>query len=310
MLDESFWLNKFSVGLALDTTYEDFSALLDRYAKFIDNFYLSLPLGDRFHGRDLVAKQLKDPETIKLFWKMVDCIKEHGINIEIVFNTYFLEDGDFALASSLMDSRDLYPDKIGILDKYYARAKETFPHSKIINSVNNMPNTLEAFKQITNQYDEIVIGRHFIRDKEIFKFVKEKLGAKSILLINNGCSHTCGGCDSIEYCRSVYERDSRRFSNEYIYALQSILPYEFHDKYFSFDDVSYFKLSTRNANTDYIRKCLDSYIYNRSQEYVNLSCKNYIIWSRLAWNVEHFPNFNYDRIMKTKQDICRKLNPV
>ena len=38
---------KFSVGIAMNTTLEDFADLLKKYEPYIDNFYGSLPLGDK-----------------------------------------------------------------------------------------------------------------------------------------------------------------------------------------------------------------------------------------------------------------------
>ena len=51
MKDTSFFSKRFSVGLALDTTLDEFNELLDQYAWAIENIYFSLPMGDKFHAR-------------------------------------------------------------------------------------------------------------------------------------------------------------------------------------------------------------------------------------------------------------------
>ena len=38
---------KFSVGIAMNTTLQEFADLLNKYEPYIDNFYGSLPLGDK-----------------------------------------------------------------------------------------------------------------------------------------------------------------------------------------------------------------------------------------------------------------------
>ena len=53
---------KFSVGMAMNTTLQEFSNLLKIYGPYIDNFYGSLPLGDKYHGRPFIAQQFHNPE--------------------------------------------------------------------------------------------------------------------------------------------------------------------------------------------------------------------------------------------------------
>ncbi|WP_415930258.1 hypothetical protein [Zhenpiania hominis] len=306
MLEEAFWYKKFSVGLALDTTFEEFEDLLNLYADYINNIYFSLPIGERFHNRFLVAQQYNNPEIVEMFWKMVRLIKRYGIKTEVVFNTRGLRKSDFDLAKKYVDANGIVVDKVGILDEYYDDVKIAFPKAHIVNSVNNMPNNIEDFSKLIHQYDEIVIGRHLIRDSKLIKYVDNVLDSKVVLLVNNGCSHTCGGCDSVEYCQYVYQRDIAKYSKSFIFAIQSIFPYEFHEHYFDFSNVSYFKISTRTSNTKYIMKCLDSYIHNSTKEYIKLDRGNYYLWSRLGWHVDYFDEFEYEEIKKIKMEICKK----
>ena len=201
-------------------------------SRYIDNFYCSLPLGDKFHGRTHVANQFKNPENIKKFWEIAKLINKSDVSFEIVFNTDKLTEEDFYMCRNELEKHEITVDKIAILDKYYELVSAIFPNVKLVDSVNNMPNTLDGIRQISHKYDEIVIGRQFIRNTDAFRIVTEELGSDCVLLVNNGCSHICGGCQSFDYCNDCYEKEKNRTSAEYLYALQSILPYEISEEYF------------------------------------------------------------------------------
>ena len=202
---------KFSVGIAMNTTLEDFADLLKKYGPYIDNFYGSLPLGDKYHGRTFIAQQFHDREMQEKFWKIAKMINESGINLEIVFNTDGLTEEDFKECKYQLEKKGIVVNKIAVLDWYFDAVKELFPSVGIINSVNNMKNTPEGFRKIRHGYDEIVIGRHFIRDGEIPRIIQDELHAKTVLLLNNGCSHVCGGCRTQEYCRQSYEKEKDKY---------------------------------------------------------------------------------------------------
>ena len=308
--ENSIWEKRFSVGIAIETTLSDFENMLNKYGRYIDNFYGSIPLGDKFHGRVHIVNQFKNPDNINKFWEIAKLINKYGINLEIVFNTDNLTEEDFYMCRDELKKHEVTVDKIAILDKYYEQVQAIFQKVKLINSVNNMPNTLDGIRNISHKYDEIVIGRHFIRNVEAFHIVTKELGADCVLLVNNGCSHICGGCRSFDYCKECYEKGREKTSAEYLYALQSILPYEISEQYFDTSDVKLFKLSTRNADTEFICKCLDSYIHNNGKEYVDKSLHHYLMWSRLIWHQDYFDSFDYERIRSIKQKICKNIKHV
>lgn len=305
MIQESFWKKKFSVGLTMDTSIKEFDAFLAGNEMYIDNIYVSLPLGDRFHGRKQIQNQFHNPENIALFWNLIRLIKSYHIAIEVVFNTEILCEKDIILSKEELERHEICVQKIAVLDKNYDIVKRMFPNIKVIKSVNEMPNTYVGLQNILYNYDEIVIGRHFIRDKKAHEIISKEKNAAVILLLNNGCSHICGGCDTFAHCQQMYLEASQRFSPEYLYALQSILPYELHDNYFDISNVSFFKLSTRNGDTKYLSDCLQSYINNDAEKYVSENFENYLLWSRLSWHMKYFKNFHYQEIQKIKKSICR-----
>jgi collagenase-like PrtC family protease len=290
----------------MNTNIKEYDDFLKKYHSYIDNIYMSLPLGDRFHGRNHIAQQFKQKEKVDLFWELVKMIQSYGINVEVVFNTHLLKDDDLLMSRDELEKHNVNPQKIGILDMYYEMAKEIYPDADLINSVNNMPDTFEGMQKLKGKYEEIVIGRQHTRNSDMFEFVKKTVGSKVVLLINNGCSHTCMGCREVEYCKKVYERDVQKYSPEFLYALQSIMPYELHDNYFDFSNVDYFKISNRNADTEYTIKCLDSYINNNAECYLAQKKENYFLWARLMWHMKYYDSFNYDSIKEMKKEIAKK----
>jgi len=304
MLDELFFEKCFSVGLALNTDINRFNRFLDRYHMFIDNIYFSLPLGDRFHGRDLVSKQFRESENVTLFWQLIKSVVEHSIHTDVVFNTHGLLRSDFEEAKALLQENNLHIDKISLLNDYYKDIRELFPNATLVRSVNDMPDEENDILSECHKFDEVVIGRQHIRNSKLFSQIQEK-GTRCVLLLNNGCSHTCGGCRSFEYCEKTFERDSKKYSSEYVYALQSILPYEIHENFFDINSISFFKLSTRNADVEYIEKCILSYIHNNALKFVNENYSNYLLWSRLYWHIKFFCDYDFKKIKMHKINICK-----
>lgn len=308
MKNKDFWHKRFSVGLPLMITTDEFRACLETYHDYIDTVYLSSPMGDRFHAREQIAEQLKNRDKVELFWKLAEIIKDkkYDINLEIVFNTPKLIPGDIEESRELFDQHDIKVDKVAVLDSidwYYDSAKEYFPEAKIVQSVNNMKNTPEGLKTYKHKYDEIILGRQLIRNTEAARTVKE-LGSKCVLLLNNGCSFICGGCREKAYCKRMYDKARESHSAEYLYAQQSIMPFELHDDYFPLQYYDYFKLATRNGDADYINKTLDSYINNKTEEYLDQGIRHYSLWGKLAWHIPHNEEFDLDRIREIKKQIC------
>lgn len=298
---------KFSVGLAMNTTLGEFENMISQYGDYIDNIYCSIPLGDQFHGRTYVAEQFRHSEVVDRFWKLVKIINDSGIDLEIVFNTDHLTEDDFLNCRRELDNHHVKVQKICVLEGYYDLIKRIFPEVLIVNSVNNMRNSKEEIRSINIPFDEIVIGRQYIRDSEVFRIVSEELHAGTVLLLNNGCSHICGGCRSFDYCRLCYETAKNKYSPEYLYALQSIMPYEIHEDYFDISGVKLLKLSTRNADTELICKCLDSYINNKVEEYLEKGVHHYMMWARLKWHMDYYDSFDPERIKSLKKQICKIL---
>lgn len=306
MPDPSFFHKKFSVGLSLDTTLPEFESFLDRYQDYINNFYFSLPLGDKFHARTRVVEQMRDPETVALFWQLLRRIRDHGIKLELVLNNGNVSGEDIERAARMLREHGIRVDMVGITDDIYEEVRAAFPARELVFSFKNHTHTRQDFAALTHHYDEIVLGRQNIRNTRLFSFIRRELGAGVVLLLNNGCSHICGGCTTLRNCHRAYYQARFRHDPEYLYALQSILPWEIHSGLLDVSDVKLFKISSRNASVRYLEDALHSYIFCEEDSYIRQDRSNYMLWARLAWHVEHYRHFSLDRIRAYKARIYRR----
>lgn len=306
MKSNDFFYKRFSVGLTLDASISSFETFLLKYSKYISNFYFSLPLGDKFHARENVVKQMHDPSKVDLLWKMLKMIKSYGIKLELVLNNGNITESDIVASKKLLNEHGITIDLLGITDDIYADVKKHFPSQELVYSFKNRSHVKKDFENASGHYDEIVLGRQNIRNYELFEYIKTQLNSKVVLLINNGCSHICGGCTTLENCHSSYYRAKLTYSPEVLYALQSVMPYEIHEDLLDLSNVDLLKISSRNASLQYLSDCMDSYINCIEDAYIEESCNNYLLWGRLAWHVEYYDVFSLERIRNYKASIYAK----
>ena len=316
MKNKEFFYKRFSVGLTLDTTLELFEQFLSKYHKYIANFYFSLPMGDKFHSRVNVKQQLRDPEKVAMFWKMLSLIKSFDIKLELVLNNGNVTEAEAYKAKELLSEHNIEIDLVGITNDIFEIVQRVFPSKEVVYSFNNRTNTRAEFERIPFHYDEIVLGRQNIRNVELFDRIHNGMKSKVVLLLNNGCSHLCGGCTTLANCHSAYYRAKLNYPSEYLYALQSIMPYEIHSGLLDVDCVDLFKINSRNASIQQLNDCMDSYINCIEEEYIEKSRANYMLWGRLAWHVEFFDEFSlqkireYKSLIYNKTDISRSKNKI
>lgn len=311
MKSNDFFYKRFSVGLTLDASVSSFESFLLKYSQYISNFYFSLPLGDKFHARENVIKQMHDPSKVDLLWKMLKMIKSYGIKLELVLNNGNITEDDIVASKKLLNEHGITIDLLGITDDIYADVKKYFPSQELVYSFKNRSHVKKDFENASGHYDEIVLGRQNIRNYELFEYIKTQLHSKVVLLINNGCSHICGGCTTLENCHSSYYRAKLTYSPEALYALQSVMPYEIHEDLLDLSNVDLLKVSSRNASLQYLSDCMDSYINCIEDDYIEQSCNNYLLWGRLAWHTEYYDDFSLKRIRNYKASIyAKKRMPV
>lgn len=294
---------RFSVGLPVIDPPEAFDRFLDQYADYIENIYFSLPIGDQFHSRIVTQRVLHATEKIPYFLELLRCVKSHGVHLELLFNTAGLSEADILHAKDFMDQKGIDPDEIGIRKEYYSLVKRLFCGKELVFSFNNFPANRSDFFSHELPFDQYVVGRQFIRDTTLLRQIKEH-NAKSVLLLNNGCSFTCGGCSNGNHCHDAYYRERAIHSAEYLYALQSIFPFEIHEGYIDTQLVEYYKIASRNADVAYIRACMDSYIFN-DESAAERNPNQYLLWSRLTWHSDSFSSFSLQKMTEMKKEIYR-----
>lgn len=297
------YTKRFSVGLPVLDPVERFNVFLDRYAPYIANVYFSLPLGDKHHSRIVTQRILREEDKLPYFLSLLRCVKNHGIHLEVLFNTAGLSEEDLMTAKAFMDTHGIDPDEIGIRMEYHEMVTRIFPGKPLVYSFNNFPSSREAFFSSGKPFQQYVVGRQFIRDARLLDEIRQH-DAKTVLLLNNGCSFTCGGCGNGNHCHDAYYAGRERYAPEYLYALQSIMPFEINEGFIDVEKVDLFKIASRNGNVAYLQRCMDSYMANDASG-TETDPERYLLWSRLLWHTDSFADFSYDRIREIKLDIYR-----
>lgn len=307
-MDTSFFKKRFSIGLVLNDSLDDYTNFLTQYADFIDTIYFSLPLGDRFHGRPQVAQQFKNPVIVSKFWEILRLISDFGIKLEPVFNTNHLNADDLYQAAELLGKQNIEIDKLAITDDLYEAAVIYFPQKGLIYSISNYGTIIKKLESNPHKYNEIVIGRNCIRDVGAYEIVRKR-NEDVLLVLNDGCSFMCEGLcsehgsNASSYCEQNFKKAVEKSNVEYVYALQSIMPFEIHEQLLPLDSIRYFKLSTRNSELAYIRKCLDSYIYNIQEVDRTGDGSEYFLWARLTWFSPYYQSMDAERIISLKRKL-------
>ena len=296
---------KYIVGLSLSSSCEDWKTFLTENLDYIECVYFSLPLGNRFHSRQYIARQFGKQGMEEHFWKLISITQDINVPLELVLNTPHLSKDDIENSSEVLKAHNADISYITILDAYYDIVKKNFKESTKINySYNNFFNGIEDLND--HIYDRIIIGRHHIRNINLFKRLNEK-GLKVVLLLNNGCSHRCGWCHKIDHCNKAFIATNGDDSIDYLYAEQSIMPFELHEGLLDFSSIYCFKINNRNSDIDYLRKCLDSYRKNDNNLHDDTS--NWSLWARLAWFSPHYNELNLNKIISIKRKIYAE-NPI
>ena len=302
--DKSSFNKVFNIGLPLQTNRNEFYDFISSYKEYIHSIYFSLPLGDRFHTREIICNQFKNEETINLFWDLLKMVQEAGIKLELLFNTYHLTDNDFIVSQEMIQRYNIHIDFVALLDSYYNKVKELFPAATYVYSFNNFYNfkSSDTINKIVENYDYCVLGRSHIRNNDLFKMLSSN-GVNVVLLLNNGCSFNCLTCRKSNLCNAVFLNNLKEYDINYLYALQSVMPFELHNGIINKNFVKLYKIASRSGDIDYLKKCMDSYINNRTFDYINESPQNYLLWCRLRHIGAFADNLDIKEILANKESI-------
>ena len=295
---------KFNVGLTLGTTEREFDAFLSEYAPLINQIYFSPPLGDKFHSRAKVYEQFSRAARERLFWKLLKVAQKHKVNLEVVLNTYMLDEDSVKKTAELLQEHGVELNSVCCIDKYYPFATKYFPGKEYVYSYNNGVLTEKKLDFIKGKYDYIVVGSANIRNNDLFAKIKET-GAKVILLLNNGCSFNCPSCAASANCKNLFETNLKTHSLDYLYAQQSLMPFELYDGTVNTACVDLYKTSNRSSDLKYLKRVIDSYVNNEYEGYLKKSTSDFALWAKLS-HFYPFTRLDIDKILEYKKQITGK----
>ena len=296
----------FSFGISLNIELEEYKKMLNKYAKYISSAYFSLPCGDGFHTRSRVAEEYRNKDSIEKLKKILNLLKQYDVKLEAVINQYNLtkerlEEGLIFLRNNIE------VDSICILEEYRESVKKYYPDIELVYSFNNIPVIEKNYKNISKDYDVVVIGKELLRKPNVIKDIKE-YGFKIKFLLNAGCSFNCGTCRAgSRNCVKTYERNREKFTRNELYAIQSFFPWELKKlvSILKSGEIDEFKISCRPCNIEYLEKCLESYIMNEKTEeqYVEEDINNYYLWGRQTETSKKLTDYNIKEINKIKEEL-------
>lgn len=306
MIDRKKFLKKFSFGLSLNITMEEYKKILSKYKPYLSSAYFSLPLGKEFHTRIGVVQEYDQEDADKKLMNILGLLKDNNIKLEVVINQYNLREE--LLISAIEYLKNVMEiDAICTLDEYVDIIRQYFPKIYLVSSFNNLKRNYDDIKNTNKQYNQIVIGKNFMRDDKAMKLIKDS-GFDIKLLLNNGCSFNCLSCRKGYECKNIFNQNLRHCTINELYAIQSFLPFELQyleDK-IEIDRIKEFKLSSRPCTYEYLDNCLGSYLMlNNEYYYVNQHLKNYHLWCRLAHFNEFYGQLDLDEIIKIKEELWK-----
>ena len=179
-----------------------------------------------------------------------------------------------------------------------------FPNVYNIVSFNSGIKDEFDLKRIPTIYDEIILGSSSIRNHYFWKKIHDN-NFKCRLLLNNGCSFNCGSCANANQCYNIFNQNMKKYSIDYLYALQSLYPSEV-EKYISTNPyIDGYKISNRNCSFDYLDKCLNGYI--NGDDKINDGIEHYYYWARLGHFGKYKHTLNENKINYFKEMIWKNL---
>ncbi|MBR6949089.1 MAG: hypothetical protein IKH54_02775 [Bacilli bacterium] len=297
-------LNKFSIGLSLDISIEEYKQIIYKYKDYIHSIYFSPPINSKFQSRKSIHEQFENKENVTKFYEILKLFRENNILLDCVLNRPSLSSED--IKENIKVVKDINPDIITCLKNHIDIVKDSFSNKEIIYSFNNNFE-IGDLKNISKKFDTIVLGKYFLRSPKLIKKVYDS-GFKIKLLVNNGCSYNCGGCkNGYENCIETFCKNLDYHTVNYLYALQSFYPYEL-DRLLDKVEVPIdtIKISNRTDGYEYLDKCLNSYINDLTEDIRFKKISDVRLYSRLSCFNKYFDELNSKEI----NSIKRRINNV
>ena len=296
---------KFSVGISLAMEYEDYKKIIDNYELYIYSVYFSPPLGNKFHSRSVIGKQLEEANNIHKLEKIIAYCSKKGIVVDADLNVSGLTDED---VNRFVDyvRNNTYINEVTTLAQYGDIIHSKLNDMKLVYSFNNFYNG----QRVNDYYSTIVLGKNYLRDIQSMNSLIED-GREIKLLINNGCSFKCETClRGTENCEKTVKQHLEDYTFNELYAEQTLFPWELYEiiKRIKNYDKLFFKISNRTSGYEYLTRCLDAYTnFSYVKPYIDASLYNYSIFCRMQSMRKRFEYLDYEIVEKEKVKIWNRI---
>ncbi|MEN8188623.1 MAG: hypothetical protein ABFS19_02160 [Thermodesulfobacteriota bacterium] len=290
---------KFSIGFPPDLKFEDWKSFVDSFHPYIHDVYSS-PIGDNlYHSRMPLWQYLEHTEAnLKHFVRCISYACSKGASFNLAINTVRLLENNVDILNSIeLMSKYLEIDQITTLTPYADIISKQYPDVPLLSSYNNIG--------YDDRFTQVVLGGKNLRDRSLFTKISNE-GFEVKLLLNNGCHFNCPGIcmgKKQSTCQSVAEQNVASNSINYLYALQSVMPFELHDYLINFD-IDLFKINSRLLYNDQLEDVMKSYIENDNQV---MFPSRFLRWGSLAMFHQHIEEIEINEVMKYKEKIWAAL---
>ena len=300
---------KYSVGISLLCDEEYYENIFSKYNSKIDYVYFSPNLGTKFQSRLIIQKCFEYGFEKRLI-NILNIAKKYNIKIELAINSdKKLNKKDVELAYLWCLNNNVMPNSIVTFNELIHYTKLLFGDSvHYICSYNENLRKYEDLYNVSELFDEVVLGNNFIRDTTAFSILKER-GFKIRVLLNNGCSHNCLWCSTggSIHCDTVFENNLKKHSIEELIAIQSVFPYEIKEFYEKTGLVDSYKISNRSVHKEFFDNILKVYFDNNFDlNSVNDIYSTFILFNISTYFKKNFSNIDINKIIYIKNTLIKE----
>lgn len=254
-----------SLGISLNLSFEDYKEIFKKYHMYIKEIYSSTTLNiDKLHSRKNIVNEVKDKNNETKLIRIIKLAKEYDINFELAINSRFdLDEWIIKEVYEWCNNNNIVVDKIVTLNNLVETCYKYFGNIDYCYSYNNNITSENSIEQINKLFSEVVIGNRCLRNINIMKLIKNK-NMKIKLLLDNGCSHNCFWCSTLNAssCYYVFDENIKKYNKEFLIAIQTVFPYEVKEYYSKLCLIDSYKISTRSTDKFYLIGTLEHYVNN------------------------------------------------
>ena len=179
--------NYFSIGLTYQMSRKEFLNILDKYENNVKEVYFSLPIGDKYHTRRSIVKNLSPNKTS--FYDFVSFLKEiknRKKELCLALNTHMIDEKDaFTAIEKIKDEVEI--NSIVTFNRFAENINKNYPEIKLALSIHEGITNFSDADKINPSISTVVIGNSEIRNLPLIKYIKGK-GLNIKHLLNTGCN--------------------------------------------------------------------------------------------------------------------------